>query len=292
MKAPPYQIRLLTLLSAMLAILAPPAAADPAISPAAAAGESGITQQDVVYGNAAGVSLQLDASVPAGVGPFPVCILVHGGGWAGGDKQRQFRPLFAPLTEHGYAWFSINYRLAPAHKYPGSVEDVETAVRWVKAHATEYRVDPNRIALVGESAGGHLVALATTRNSPGCDTKVVVPFYAPTNLVLPDGTKPPASLAAYFGITVADAASNALLRDASPLTHVRAGLPPFLLVHGTADRLVDHQQSVDFQEALRAAGVSCDLITVNDGGHGIASWEKRRLPYRDQVLAWLDQHLK
>ncbi|MBP7142434.1 MAG: alpha/beta hydrolase [Opitutaceae bacterium] len=249
------------------------------------------TKSDLTYGTAGGMDLKLDLSVPVGSGPFPTAILVHGGGWAKGDKARQVAPLFEPLSHAGFAWVSINYRLAPEHQYPGSVEDVETAIRWVKSHAAEYRFDPRRIALIGESAGGHLVALVATRGSAGCEVAAVVPVYAPTNLVVETSQKIPASIAAYFGVTEVNPASLALLREASPLYHVRRGLPPFLLLHGTVDKLVDHEQSIVFQKALREAGVTCDLISVRDGGHGMNSWDKNKLVYKDALIAWLNQHL-
>jgi acetyl esterase len=249
-------------------------------------------QTDLEYGKAAGESLKLDLFVPDEDGPFPVCILVHGGGWTKGDKARLVKPLFEPLGKAGYAWVSINYRLAPAHKYPASVEDVETAIRWVKAHAAQYHLDVLRIALIGESAGGHLVALAGTRAQDDTRVAAVVPFYAPTNLVSEgDGPLNP-TLAAYFGVTQNNDDTRKLLHEASPLTHVHPGLPPFLLVHGTADQLVDYDQSIKFQAALRAAHVPCELITVKDGRHGMANWAKLDSGYEKQVIAWLDQKLK
>lgn len=249
-------------------------------------------RSDLTYGTAGGSELKLDLSVPAGPGPFPTAILVHGGGWAKGDKARQVAPLFGALSHANFAWVSINYRLAPENKYPGSVEDVETAIRWVKAHASEYRFDPRRIALIGESAGGHLVALVATRGSAGCEVAAVVPFYAPTSVVMETNQEIPASITAYFGVSEVNPGSLALLREASPLYHVRQGLPPFLLLHGTVDKLVDYEQSVVFQKALRDVGVTCDLITVRDGGHGMNSWDKNKLAYKDALIAWLEQHLK
>jgi pectinesterase len=120
----------------------------------------GRVKTDIEYAQAGGESLKLDAFVPAGKGPFPAVIFVHGGGWSGGDKTGGNDPLFVPLAQKGFAWFTINYRLAPKHHHPAPVEDVEAAIRWVKAHAAEFKVDPQRLALVGESAGGQLVALA------------------------------------------------------------------------------------------------------------------------------------
>ena len=113
---------------------------------------------DIEFANVGDVSLTLDAFVPDGAGPFPTCILVHGGGFIRGDKQSYIKPLFEPLSKAGFTWFTINYRLAPQHRWPTCAEDVETAIRWVKAHTKEYKVDVGRIALIGESAGGHLVS--------------------------------------------------------------------------------------------------------------------------------------
>ena len=124
--------------------------------------------QDIEYGNVDGVSLRLDAFVPDGPGPFAAVIMVHGGGWNTGDKsggrsKGLMAPMDEPLSRAGFAWFEINYRLAPKYLYPACLDDVETAIRWVKAHATEYKGDPNRIVLIGYSAGGELTCLAAAQ---------------------------------------------------------------------------------------------------------------------------------
>ena len=115
-------------------------------------------------------------------GPFPAVLVVHGGGWSGGDRTRAARSLLEPLTRAGVAWLSIDYRLAPKHRYPAPVEDVETAILWVKAQARRLRIDPQRIALLGESAGGHLVAEAAVRSRDDTRVAAVVPFFAPVDL--------------------------------------------------------------------------------------------------------------
>src|SRR5258708_2167758 len=104
--------------------------------------------ENIEFAAPGGVSLKLDAYVPDGPGPFSTCILVHGGGWRNGNKRVYITPLFEPLTKAGFVWFTINYRLAPAHRWPACAEDVAAAVKWVKAHAIEYKVDPKRIALI------------------------------------------------------------------------------------------------------------------------------------------------
>ena len=255
-------------------------------------------QADLEYGKAGDVSLRLDACVPDGPGPFPAVILVHGGAWNSGDKtggsgKGLIAPMFEPLTRGGFVWFSINYRLAPQHPYPACIEDVETAIRWVKVHAAEFHVDPNRIALSGESAGGHLVALAAVRAAGATRVAAVVPFYGPFDLVgglrAGDLLRPP--LQQLFGSEKLDRATAVRLHEASPIEHVKPGLPPFLLVHGSEDARVSHRQSEDFQAALRKAGVTCDLITVPGGGHGMKSWATLGSDYQAQVVAWLGRTL-
>jgi alpha-L-fucosidase 2 len=198
-----------------------------------------------------------------------------------------------PLTRGGFAWFSINYRLAPKHRYPADVEDVETAIRWVKAHAAEYRVDPRRIALSGESAGAHLIAMAVVRATEATRVAAVVPFYGPFNLLgrAQPGRPLAPNMVDLFGLKVMDAQAERMLHDASPVYFVKPGLPPFLLVHGTADSKVPYRQSTDLQAALRKAGVPCELLAVGGGDHGMLSWAKLGSGYQDKVVAWLTKTL-
>ena len=251
-------------------------------------------QTDIEYGNIAGESLKLDAYVPDGVGPFPAVILVHGGGWTAGDKsggpkKGYMAPMHEPLQKAGFAWFSINYRLAPKFRYPACIEDVETAIRWVKAHAAQFHVDPQRIALSGESAGGHLVALAAVRADESTRLAAIVPFYGRFDMVVrqPVGAPVGGSIAALFGRTTVDEAMLAAMREATPLLRVKPGLPPFLLVHGTADQSVPYEQSVQLQARLREAGVPCELLTIKDGVHGMISWDPVAPDYKERVVAWL-----
>ena len=142
--------------------------------------------QDVEYGQASGQSLKMDASIPDGPGPYPAAIIVHGGAWVTGDKQRSVRPLFKPLADGGIAWFSINYRLARGSD-PASLislqglaaltsasDDVRHAVEYIREHAAEWNVDPERIVLIGESAGAHLASMAALKPSAGKPVQAVV----------------------------------------------------------------------------------------------------------------------
>ena len=240
------------------------------------------------------MSLRLDAFVPDGPGPHPAVILVHGGGWSGGDKgggpkKGYMAPMHELLSAAGFAWFSINYRLSPEFRYPAAVEDVETAIRWLKAHAAEYRIDPRRIALSGESAGGHLVAMAAVRANSATRVAAVVPFYGVFDFVAEtrrrNGAIP--SFTKLFGRETLDDTMLKLMHDASPINFVKADLPPFLLLHGTADQSVAYQQSVDMQSRLRAAGVPCELITIKNGPHGMLPWPPLAPDFKDRVVTWL-----
>lgn len=259
---------------------------------------AGLTK-DIEYGTAAGESLKLDAYVPEGAGPFPAVILVHGGGWNAGDKsggpgKGYTVPLHGALEQAGFAWFEVNYRLAPKFRYPACVEDVETAIRWVKAHAKEYHLNLQRLVLCGESAGGHVVGAVAMRADASTRMAAIVPFYGRFDLI--DDTAMGAALspniAGLVGHTHFNDASKAILREASPLFQAKAGLPPFLLVHGTADDRVPYSQSIKLQARLKELNVPCDLITVQGGVHGMIGWDKIKSDYRDQVVAWLKRTLK
>ena len=144
----------------------------------------GEIKTDIEYGKPDYESLKLDANIPDGNGPFPVVILVHGGGWSVGDKAGLFHIPTEALTKANFTWFSINYRMAPTYLWPDCFEDTKTAIRWVKTHAAEYKGDPRRIALVGYSAGGHLVCLAATLANEETRVQAVVGMSPPTDLEL------------------------------------------------------------------------------------------------------------
>ena len=249
---------------------------------------------DIEFAQVANVSLTLDAFVPDGPGPFPTCILVHGGGFVRGDKQTYIKPLFAPLSEAGFTWFTINYRLAPEHRWPACAEDVETAVRWVKSHAKEYKVDASRIALIGESAGGHLVSYVGARSGKELGLAAVVPFYAPHDLEFQVKNRNALgeSMQGLFGLTELNDDAWKRLREASPSAYVRTEMPPYLLIHGDKDPQVPYAQSTRFQEQMKAAGNSCELITIAEGGHGMGGWDKLGSDYRRQMVAWLKKSLQ
>jgi acetyl esterase len=259
--------------------------------------------KDVEYARAGKTSLRFDAHIPDGSGPFAAVILVHGGAWVAGDRTNNVQPLFQPLSDAGFAWFSISYRLAgdvarnpvgTAMQLGTAESDVRKAVAFVREHAAEYRVNPNKIALLGESAGGQLAAMAALR--PGSDSSVqgVVAFYTPSDLgtlvrtssMIPDGVRD-----AVKG-TLFDDLLMAGLTEFSPLNAVSPSAPPFLMIHGTDDNVVPFAQSERFCDKLRASGVACELYPVKGGGHGIRSWESLRLTdYKSSMVRWLQRTL-
>lgn len=254
---------------------------------AAVAGEI----NDIEFARPGGVPLTLDASIPEGKGPFAAVIVVHGGGWENGSKRSYERPLLPVLSEARFAWFTINYRLAPQYQYPAAVEDVEAAIRWVKAHAREYKVDPRRIALAGESAGGHLVAMAAVRQTRETRVAAVVDFYGPHDLLKreTDRGEVGRNLRQFLGISMLAEAGRARLKEASPITYVRKGLPPFLFIHGTKDAAVPYEQSPMMCEKLKAAGNRCEVFMVEGAPHGIGPWEKNPewQRYKTKMVEWL-----
>ena len=288
----------LVITSLCLLVAAAPAAAEPPGGRRAEAPENYEIHRDLEFAKPGGVSLKLDAHIPPGKGPFPTVILVHGGGWTGGHKTAEFiQPLFEPLTKGGFAWFTISYRLAPKYPYPAAVEDVEEAIEYVRRQAKRFKVDKKRIALMGESAGAHLVNLAGLRNPLRPPLAAVVSFYGPFDMVMfsrkYEGKKIGKNFAGFFKLTTLDAEALATLHEASPLTYARKDGPKFLLIHGTEDEAVPYEQSTYFQAYMKRLGVRCDLITVQDGLHGIIRWEKdvRFQGYKSGMVDWLHANL-
>jgi acetyl esterase len=247
--------------------------------------------KDIPYARVDGVILTLDAHIPDGSGPFAAAILVHGGGWVAGDKEQYITYIFHPLTAAGFAWFSINYRLAPQYKFPANAEDVESAIRHVKANAAKYKVDTRRIVLIGESAGGHLVSYVGARSRPELGVAAVVSMYGIHDFISASlAWKPlPTEILQLFGIPEVNAETAPLLIEASPVMYVSRNMPPFLLMHGSKDEDVPYQQSVEMCQRMKTVGAHCDLITIEGAPHGMDHWETHPefLWYKKALVDWL-----
>jgi len=263
-----------------------------------------LDKANVEYAHPGPKSLLLDLHVPDGPGPFPAAILVHGGGFDEGSKSTNVRPLFDVLANAGFAWFSIDYRLAPEAHFPQAMEDVNSAIRWLKANAAEYRVDVSKIALIGESAGGFLVNYAGTHDTPETKVAAVVDFYGPVdygklaqlrrdhperfNMTSINRHAANGGGIHFFGAEQLDEAGLAKLREVSPIYGVHKGMPPFLCIHGTKDDQVAYEQSPAFCDAMRKDGVKCDLIMIDGGGHGMGGWRAPEMQHwKTEMVAWL-----
>jgi acetyl esterase len=263
-----------------------------------------LDQKDVEYGRPDGKPLLLDLHVPDGPGPFPAAILVHGGGFDEGSKSTNVRPLFDVLANAGFAWFSIDYRLAPEFRFPQSIEDVNTAIRWVKANAALYHVDVSKIALIGESAGGFLVNYAGTHETPETRVAAVVDFYGATdygalaqlrrdhperfNMASLNRHAENGGGIHFFGADQLDETGLAKLRAVSPMAAVHNGMPPFLCIHGTKDDQVAYEQSTAMCGAMELVEASCKLVTIEGGGHGMGSWRAPEMQHwKADMVAWL-----
>jgi acetyl esterase len=232
----------------------------------------------------------MEISIPEGAGPFPPAVLVHGGGWVRGTP-RDIAPVAQALSEAGFACFSISYRLAANPlQFGDAVQDVEAAVRFVASHAAEYRIDPTRMALIGESAGGQLAAMATLRLK-SC-VRAVVAISVPADLIAlarNSGFIPQALRQSLEGAPWAGMIMQRIER-LSPMHNIRRDMPPFLLIHGTADPLIPFLQAVEMCSRMREAGAKCDLFPVEGAGHGIRWWESNpafAAPYKREIVRWL-----
>lgn len=241
---------------------------------------------------------RLDAYLQLGAGPHPVIVFVHGGGHVSGDKRGGGLNLILPAARAGYSIISINYRLAPEFRHPAQVEDARLAVRWIRAHAAELRLDPARLAVAGASAGGHIVTFLAFTSCQGdpraadpvgrqsCRPRTAVNFFGTTDFRARPSDQ---LLVALLG----PEPSPALKADASSITHVSPDDPPTLSLHGTADPLVPYAQSVALHETLSAARVPNRLVTVESGDHG-SNWFA--LPgteaWQGALVEWLDAHVK
>ena len=281
----------------------------PLIAISGAALFAAVDQKGVEFAHPGAHPLLLDLHIPDGAGPFPAAILIHGGGFDGGSRGTNVAPLFEPLTGAGFAWFTIDYRLAPEAHFPEAIADVNSAIRWVKAHAAEYRLDGRKIAIVGESAGGYLVNYAGTHETPETSVAAVVDFYGPIEygkLALErrdhpekfnmDTIKRHAANGGgiyFFGVDRLDAAGLAKLHEMSPIAGVHEGMPPFLCIHGTKDDQVSYEQSTAMCDTMHKVGAACELITIEGGGHGMGGWRAPEMQHwKAEMIAWLRKTLQ
>lgn len=236
-------------------------------------------KNDVVYGVVEGIQLKLDIAKPSPCKDqkVPLAVFVHGGGWKGGDKGGAFsRSDSKMLFQLGFAVASINYRLSPQFHFPAHINDCKLAIRFLRKNAEQFGIDPNRIAIWGSSAGGHLVLLMGTADSDdglegsgleNISSKVVavVDHFGPSDLTKATQAGHP-TVTEFLGCDPYFCLDIAI--KASPVSYVTSDDPPILLIHGDKDKVVAYNQSEIMAEKLRLAGNSCALIKVKNAGHG------------------------
>ncbi|MEO6788761.1 MAG: alpha/beta hydrolase, partial [Chthoniobacteraceae bacterium] len=244
-------------------------------------------KRDISYAGDTSTAHLLDLYLPkkSSAKPRPLIVFIHGGGWQEGNKDSIVGLLFALIQDGAFVGASINYRLSGDAKWPAQIYDCKGALRWLRAHAREYNFDPEKVGLIGISAGGHLVSLLGTsggvadlEGSVGGNTgessraQCVINLCGVADMLtiraqgtILDPEQPSAPFFKLFGGPLSEHVKEATA--ASPVNYVSATTPPFLHVHGTKDPLVPIAQSLEFSAALKKKGVSSTMITGKDGGH-------------------------
>ena len=256
----------------------------------------------IEYTNPDGQHLKLNMARPkTGDGPFPAIICIHGGGFRAGSREG-YNNLCIKLAQHGYVALTISYRLAPKYQFPAAIHDTKAAVRWTRANAAKYKIDPDRIGVTGGSAGGHLVQfLGVTADvkefegdggNPNVSSKVacVVNFYGPSDFTKSYGKSVDAAVVLPLWLGGNLDAARAKHIQASPLNWVTPHAAPTLCIHGTDDKYVAHEQAVWMIDRLKACGVEANLLTLEGAGHGFKGKDAETAD--KAMLAFFDKQLK
>ena len=260
-------------------------------------------EEGIEYANPDNQHLKLNLARPkevAGGARLPAIVCIHGGGFRAGDRAG-WNERCKKLAGRGYVAVTVTYRLAPRSQFPAAVQDVKAAVRWLRANAGKYHVDPDRIGAVGDSAGGHLAQfLGVTGDvtqfdgdqNPGQSSRVacVVNFYGPSDLTRSYGKSVDAAevLPLFLGGDVEHQRRRHIL--ASPLYWVTPAAAPTLLIHGTEDKYVNYEQATWILDRLKAANVEVELLTLQGAGHGFKGEDARRA--EKAMFDFFDKQLK
>lgn len=267
-----------------------------------------VLHRDIVYGRAGDTDLKLDLLLPrdAAAEPRPLIVFVHGGAFRAGDKASAL-PKLVHMTRAGYVCATVNYRLSGTAVFPAQIEDCKCAVRFLRAHAARYGIDPARVGAWGSSAGGHLVTMlgaagdvAALEGTGGWQNQssrvqAVCNWFGPANLLSMatqqsrmdhNGQESPE--AQLIGGPVLDHPDKA--RRASPITYITPDDPPILIMHGTTDPIVPFPQSEELAAACRNAGLTVEFVPLTGAGHGGPQFAAPET--MAHVIAFFDRHLK
>ncbi len=269
-------------------------------------------ERDLAYVPGGDEAQRLDLYLPelSSESPLPLIVHIHGGGWMGGSK---FPCPFVGMVARGYAVASVEYRFSQKAKFPAQIQDCQAAIRWLRANAGKYQIDPEKVGVVGGSAGGHLSALVGTAGGTGTfppiggnedqsdRVQAVCDIYGPADFTtvvkqaaedknvknIFEFNSPKDPYSSLIGVPLETEAKS---RAVSPVTYVSEDDPPILILHGTHDALVPYAQSVQFAEVLKAKGVPVWLQTLPGAGHGGPVFGK---PVVIQLMQnFFDKHLK
>lgn len=282
--------------AAVIVSVHPVAADEPAVP-------EGVTfDKGIEYSNPDDQHLQLNLARPkTGSGTHPAIVCIHGGGFRAGHRDG-YNALCLKLAQHGYVAATVSYRLAPKYQFPAAVNDTKAAVRWLRAHAAEYQIDPQRIGVTGQSAGGHLAQfLAVTGGvrefegeggNPEQSSRVacVVNVYGPSDFTKSYGKSVDAAqvLPLFLGGDLETARHRHIV--SSPLYWVTPDAAPTLCIHGTDDKYVAYEQAVWLIDKLKAADVEAELLTLKGAGHGFKGDDAAKADAA--LLAFFEKKLK
>jgi acetyl esterase/lipase len=258
-------------------------------------------EKGVEYTNPDNQHLQMNIARPKGDGPFPAVLFIHGGGFRAGNREG-YNAQIIRMAEKGYVAATMSYRLAPKYPFPAAIHDTKAAVRWLRANAKTYHIDPERIGTTGGSAGGHLAQfLAVTGDvkefegdggNPTQSSKVkcVVNVYGPSDFTKSYGKSVDAAevLPLFLGGNLEKA--HVLHIKASPLYWVTPNAAPTLCIHGTEDKYVAFEQAEWIVDKLKAASVEAELLKLEGAGHGFKGKDAETA--EKAMIAFFDKHLK
>lgn len=264
-----------------------------------------IFEKGIEYSNPDDQHLQLNMARPQnGQGPFPSIVCIHGGGFRAGTREG-FNGLCLQLAKRGYVAVTVTYRLAPKYQFPAAVHDVKAAVRWMRANAKKYNINPEKIGTTGGSAGGHLAQFLGvtggiaefegTGGNADYDSRVacVVNFFGPSDFTKSYDASVDAAevLPLFLGGNLQQERHRHIV--SSPLYWVTPNAAPTLCIHGTEDRYVAHEQATWLVDRLKAADVDARLMTIEGADHGFrGASAEMKMKIEEARIAFFDEHLK